>query len=111
MSSTPDAGSNMTPRILDREESQALANRILAMCTTPITYISINSNVSGFTRFARNSMIAAGDSESVSVRIASYVNGNSGSADTNQTDDATLRETVRRAEDLARKGLGEKHDG
>ncbi len=99
------------PRILTQDGSAALARRILEMCTTPITYVSINSNVSGYTRFARNAMTAAGDSESVSVRVASYIDGNTGSADTNQLDDASLLKTVRAAEGFARKGLGEKIDG
>ena len=89
-------------RYLSREESEALAKRVLGFATADETRVTITSGGRGNTRFAVNQISTAGDNYNATVTVRSTFGKRSGAVSTNRLDDASLRRVVQTAEQLAR---------
>lgn len=95
----------MTPKIVTEGQARAIAEKVLNAATAPVTFVTVTSNVSGYSRFARNEISAAGDTQSYTLQITSNFDGNNGIAATNQFDDASITATLNASEHYAREGL------
>ncbi len=89
-------------RYLSRDESEALARRVLSFATAEATRVSIGSGSRANTRFAVNQISTAGDNYNASVSISSVFGRRRGSVNTNRLDDDSLRQAVASAERLAK---------
>ena len=90
------------PRILTRDEAQALAKRVLAFSTATEARAAIGTGARGNTRFAVNQISTAGDNTNTTVSVRSVIDNKIGNASTNRTDDAGLRAVVDASERLAK---------
>ena len=90
------------PRILSRDDAQALAKRVLALSTANEARVAINTGARGNTRFAVNQISTAGDNTDTTVFVRSVFDNKIGSASTNRLDDAGLKAVVDASERLAR---------
>ncbi len=89
-------------RHLSRDESEAIARKVLGFSTADEARVTISSGTRGNTRFAVNQISTAGDDFDAVVTVRSVFGRKVGSATTNKLDDASLRSVVQRAEALAR---------
>jgi predicted Zn-dependent protease len=89
-------------RYLSREESEAIARRVLGFATAEETRVTISSGARGNTRFAVNQVSTAGDNYNAAVTVRSSFGKRTGSVSTNRLDDDALRRAVQTAEQLAR---------
>jgi predicted Zn-dependent protease len=89
-------------RYLSREESEAIARKVLSFATADETRVTVGSGMEGNTRFAVNQISTAGDSYNTVVNVRSVFGRRAGGSTTNKLDDASLRAAVERAEALAR---------
>jgi predicted Zn-dependent protease len=89
-------------RYLSREESEAIARKVLSFATADETRVTIGSGMESNTRFAVNQVSTAGDSYNNVVSVRSGFGRRAGGSTTNKLDDASLRAVVERAETLAR---------
>ncbi len=87
---------------LNEEACKKLTQKILGFATAPETVVYLNPSVGGNTRFARNDVTTSGSQETMIVQVRSQYQLKSGTATTNQFDDASLLDCVRRAEETAR---------
>lgn len=88
--------------ILTKEEAVAIAERIFSFSKADAVRVNVNGGQTANLRFARNTVSTSGTSGNVSISIDSSFGKKTGSYNVNQFDDASLREAVRIAEDLAR---------
>ena len=89
-------------RVMGREESEALAKRVLSFATADETRVTINSGGRGNTRFAVNQVSTGGDNYDATVTVRSTFGTKSGQVNTNKLDDASLKAAVNLAERLAK---------
>ncbi|HEU0055307.1 MAG TPA: TldD/PmbA family protein [Longimicrobium sp.] len=89
-------------KFFTRDESEALARRVLGFSTADETRVNIQSQTSGNTRFARNQISTAGDSYNATLVVTSAFGKKVASATTNRFDDESLRQVVQTSERLAR---------
>jgi predicted Zn-dependent protease len=87
---------------LSDAESKRITEKLLAAATAPETLVYLNPSRNGNTRFARNEVTTSGFSETCIVLVTSQYGLRSGSAQTNQIDDQSLIDVVKRAEEIAR---------
>ena len=87
---------------LSDEECKRISDRLLAAATAPETLVFLNPVRAGNTRFARNEITTSGYTETCVVQVTSSQGQRRGTATTNQIDDASLIDVVRRAEETAR---------
>jgi predicted Zn-dependent protease len=88
--------------LLTEEEGRKLTGKMLGYATAPETRVYINPARNGNTRFARNDVTTSGYTETCVVQVESHYGLKVGNATTNQLDDASLADVVRRAEETAR---------
>ena len=88
--------------VMSRDETRALADRVLKFSTADQTRVTITSSWSGNTRFADGSITTGGGVTDASVTITATVGRRRASASTNVLDDASLKRTVDVAMTLAR---------
>jgi predicted Zn-dependent protease len=91
----------ITARYLSREECEAIAKRALSFATADETRVLVNSTNINNTRFAVNQISTGGDSFDSVVTVISKFGKRSGSASTNQIDDAGLKAAVTMSERVA----------
>lgn len=89
-------------RYLSREESEAIAKRALSYAKADETRVLVDSRNVSNTRFAVNQISTGGDAYDAVVTVISKFGKRSGSASTNQPDDAGLRAAVEMSERIAR---------
>ncbi|HEY9225094.1 MAG TPA: TldD/PmbA family protein [Gemmatimonadaceae bacterium] len=87
---------------LSRDQAKALADQVLAFAKADETRVSISSTWAGNTRFAGNQITTNGATVDTIVTITSTVGKRRASAQTNVTDEESLKRTVALAESLAR---------
>src|SRR5215813_11914260 len=87
---------------LSADECRQLCQKILGFAKADHTRVNITSGVTGFTRTAINRITTAGETNDVSVRVASVFGKRVASVDTNRLDDSSLQRAVNDAETLAR---------
>lgn len=87
--------------ILSKEEAKQILEKVIGFSKADGCEVSLNGNIGGNIRYARNSVSTAGEDSNVSLGVQSYFGKKSGSATINEFDDASLEKVVRRAEELA----------
>jgi predicted Zn-dependent protease len=87
---------------LSDDEAKRITEKLLAAATAPETHVYLNPARSGNTRFALNEVTTSGYAETCIVQVTSYYGLRRGSAQTNQIDDHSLTDVVRRAEEIAK---------
>ena len=87
--------------MLTREEAKTLAGRALSFSTFPECEVNLESSESAFIRFALNGVTTSGFVVERSLSISSTRDGKTGSTQMDEFDDKSLREAVRRTEELA----------
>jgi predicted Zn-dependent protease len=92
----------MANKFFTREESEALARRVLGFSTADEARVNLNSQTQGNTRFARNQISTAGDTYNATLTVTSAFGKRTASATTNRFDDESLRQVVQTSEALAR---------
>src|SRR4051812_43476036 len=92
----------MSARYLSREECEAIARRVLSFAAAEETRVLVNSSNVSNTRFAVNQISTAGDAFDSVVTVVSKFGKRSGSASTNQLDDAGLGAAVQMSERIAK---------
>ena len=87
--------------MLTREEAQKLSQKVLALSTFPECQVSVSTIEQAYTRFANNGITTASLNLRQSVSIAVTRDGKTGSYAANDFDDGSLKEAVKKAEELA----------
>ena len=87
--------------MLTREEAKTLAGKALSFSTFPECEVNLESSESAFIRFALNGVTTSGFVVERSLSISSTRDGKTGSTQVDEFDDKSLREAVRRTEELA----------
>lgn len=87
--------------MLTREQARKITGKVLSFSTFPECDISVNSSESAFIRFALNDVTTSGFTVEQSMSITSVRDGRSGSTRVDEFDDDSLREAVKRTEQLA----------
>lgn len=88
-------------RFLSSDEAQALVKRAIALAAGGgSTDVELDTAWQGNLRWAHNLVTTAGDISNNSLEIERSIRGASGTAKTNQIDDANLMAAIRRAERL-----------
>jgi len=88
--------------LLTREQTKAIADRVLALSNADETRVTIASSWSGNTRFADSSITTSGGMLDVTVTVTVTIGRRRASATTNALDDGSLKRTVELAASLAR---------
>ncbi len=88
--------------ILTSNEAEQLAKRILAMATAPEAEVGVSGGLTGYLRFAANTVTTSGETDDISIRFTAYQGQRHASASANQLDDASLERVVEQAERLAK---------
>jgi predicted Zn-dependent protease len=87
--------------MLTREQAQKITEKALSFSTFPECDISVSSSERAFIRFALNDVTTSGFTVEQSMSISSVRDGKSGSTRVDEFDDDSLREAVKRTEQLA----------
>ncbi len=87
--------------MLTREQAQKLTEKALSFSTFPECDISVTSSERAFIRFALNDVTTSGFTVEQSMSISSVRDGKTGSTRIDEFDDDSLREAVKRTEQLA----------
>ncbi len=87
--------------MLTRVEALQLAEKTLSLSKLPECRVTINASEQAYTRFANNGITTAALAMRFSVTIEATRNGSTGSASTNDLDQASLEAAVKRAEKIA----------
>jgi predicted Zn-dependent protease len=85
-----------------REQAKALIDRALSLSKAEETFVTLNGGNRGNLRFARNTATTSGASSGYSLGITASFGKKSGTVTTAEFDDASLRQAVANAEELAK---------
>ena len=88
--------------IWTKEQAKAVIDRVLSMSKAEETFVTVNGRDRGNLRFARNTATTSGGSTGHSLAVTASFGKKSGSATTSEFDDASLRQVVANAEEIAR---------
>jgi predicted Zn-dependent protease len=88
--------------ILSKEEAQAILKKALSFSKADECEITLNGNIGGNIRYARNEVSTSGAEENVSLAVESRFGKRSGVATINEFDDKSLEKVIRRSEEIAR---------
>ncbi|GAB3299848.1 TldD/PmbA family protein [Hymenobacter tenuis] len=88
--------------ILSQTEAQAILKKVLSFSKADECEVTLNGQTGGNVRSARNAISTSGGIDNVALTVESRFGKRSGVATCNQFDDATLRNCVQRAEEVAR---------
>ncbi len=88
--------------ILSENEAKNLLTKVLANSKADSATATLEGNNTYNIRFARNSISTNGFSDGLSVSITSNIGKKSGSVSTNKFDDASIKDAVKKSEDIAR---------
>jgi len=88
--------------IWNREQTKALADRVLSMSKAEETFVAINGSERANLRFARNTATTSGASSGTTLAITSSFGKRSGTVTTAQFDDASVQRALRNAEEIAK---------
>ncbi|HUQ94091.1 MAG TPA: metallopeptidase TldD-related protein [Bryobacteraceae bacterium] len=87
--------------MLSREQAKKVAGRVLSYSSFPDCDVSLTSSERAFIRFARNGITTSGYTIGQTLTITSVKEGRTGSTTVDEFDDRSLKEAVRRTEQLA----------
>lgn len=88
--------------ILSETEAKNLLTKVISHSKAESVTATLEGNNTYNIRFARNSISTNGFSDGLSVSITSSFGKKSGSVSTNKFDDASIKEAVKRSEDIAK---------
>lgn len=88
--------------LFSESEARRIADKLVGAVKAGDSSVTVSSRTYSHARFAANAFQTSGRAEDVSVGVTVWVDGKRGSASTNDLSDASLQETVGRAETLAR---------
>lgn len=88
--------------ILSETEAKNLLTKVISHSKAESVTAALEGNNTYNIRFARNSISTNGFSDGLSVSITSSFGKKSGSVSTNKFDDASIKEAVKRSEDIAK---------
>jgi predicted Zn-dependent protease len=84
-----------------REEAQKIARKVVGYSTFPECQVSVTASEQAYTRFANNGITTASLALRQNVSITVTREGKTGSYAADDLDDASLKDAVKKAEDLA----------
>ena len=87
---------------LNQDEAKRICDRVLSFSKADECSVAINGSRQGNIRFARNSVSTAGLNEDQRLTVTVAFGKRQGTASSNEFDDKSLEQLVRRAEDTAR---------
>ncbi len=87
---------------LSESEAQGILQKVLSYSKADACQVDLTGGRSGNVRFARNTVTTSGASDSLRLEVSSSFGKRTGSAQTNEFDEASLQKAVRVAEELAR---------
>jgi predicted Zn-dependent protease len=87
--------------MLTQDEAQKIAKKVLGMSTFPECQVTITAQEQAYTRFANNGITTASFSLRHNLSIVTTRDARTGSYSTNDLDDDSLRNAVKKAEELA----------
>jgi len=87
--------------MLTQDEAQALAKKVVGMSSFPEIQVTITAQEQAYTRFANNGITTASFALRHNVNIVTTRDARTGSYATNDLDDASLKDAVKKAEELA----------
>lgn len=96
------SGAKSWPKMTSREEFQFLADLVLTASTADHTLVTLHDQDSGTTRFANNQVIQNVNARRGGVTVTVAFGARQGTATTTDFSAGSLRETVKRAETIAR---------
>lgn len=88
--------------ILNKDEAKVILKKVLKFSKADSCSINLGGSERGNIRYARNTVSTSGMESNISLGINSSFGRQSGTATTNELDDASLERAVRRSEELAR---------
>lgn len=87
--------------MLTREEAKKITDRVLSFVTLPECSLSLTSAENAFIRYALNGITTSGYQVEQALSIVVSKEGKTGSTSVTEFDDKSLRDAMRRAEDLS----------
>jgi len=87
--------------MLTKEQAQRITDKVLSFSSFPECDVSLASSENAFIRFALNEVTTSGFTVVQSMSITSVRDGKTGSTRVDEFDDNSLREAVKRTEELA----------
>lgn len=87
--------------ILNEKQSKEILEKILSLSKADAVSAGVGGQEGGNIRFARNEVTTSGTRNNVSVSVTTAFGKRVGSSSTNQLDDGSLKEAVRKAEEIA----------
>src|SRR5258706_15426398 len=87
--------------MLTRDEANQLTKKVLGFSSFPECHVTVNSQEQAYTRFANNGITTASFSLRHTVSVQTTRENRTGVYATNDLDDGSLRNAVKRAEELA----------
>lgn len=87
---------------ITRDEAKGIIDRVLKLSKGDETSVSISDSHEANLRYAHNEVSTSGDVTNLTINVRTSFGKRSGSASTNQIDDASLKRVVARAEETAR---------
>ncbi|HSK73867.1 MAG TPA: DNA gyrase modulator, partial [Pyrinomonadaceae bacterium] len=88
--------------LLTEKEAKAITEKILSFVKADDAQVSVNSDKLSHLRFARNAFLTSGQRLGRGASITVWIDKKRGGASTNDLDDASLKEMVEQAEQIAR---------
>lgn len=87
---------------LSRAAARQLSERVLALSKSEGCQVNVNASANGNTRYARNEVSTAGDTDNATITVTSRFGKRAASVGTNVLDDAGLARAVETSERLAK---------
>jgi predicted Zn-dependent protease len=88
--------------LLTKDEAKSILTKAIGFSKADGCEATLNQNIVGNIRYARNTVTTAGKSNDTSINITSYFGKRAGIATINEFDDASLERAVRASEEIAR---------
>jgi len=88
--------------LLSEKEAKEILEKALSYSKADECEVSLEDEISGNVRYARNTVTTSGAAETLSLQIQSSLGQRSGSTSINEFDTASLEKAVQRSEELAR---------
>ena len=87
--------------LFTEQQSKQLIDKIISYSKADEISVAINGSREGNVRFARNTVSTSGETNDVSISITSVFGKRTGTTTTNEMEDTSLKDAVRRSEDVA----------
>ena len=88
--------------ILNKEQAYDILKKLVSYSTADHCSVSLGGSNNGNIRYARNTVSTAGMESNISLAVTAAFGKKTGTATTNELDENSLRQVVKRAEELAK---------